>query len=252
MSYWFSLVFPWLLVFWGSHALTARLKRAGGKRVRGCFKNRSRRREEAERCAIPSRNPPPQVGGYGAWAIVTWGTLVCLAVGSAVVVLLPFQGITLGRWVAGLNFTPSIPLLALLAGRIWKNVFQTEVFRPTDTRTALLFGALIGTALYPLSLGLGDFDPYEWGWSFSVLFPLIALVTIFLIWKQNRFGLLLFLASAAYDARCLESPNLWDYLVDPVYWLLSVVLLTISFLKKINRLRAGHPVELACNSVTAK
>ena len=172
--------------------------------------------------------------------------------GSAVVVLLPFQGIALGRWVAGLNFTPSIPLLALLAGRVWKNVFQTEVFRPTDTRTAWLFGALIGTALYPLSLGLGDFDPYEWGWSFSVLFPLIALVTIFLIWKQNRFGLLLFLASAAYDARCLESPNLWDYLVDPVYWLLSVALLTISFLKKINRLRAGHPVELACNSVTAK
>ena len=69
MSYWFSLVFPWLLVFWGSHALTARLKRAGGKRVRGCFKNRSRRREEAERCAIPSRNPPPHVGGYGAWGI---------------------------------------------------------------------------------------------------------------------------------------------------------------------------------------
>src|SRR6266576_44108 len=35
----------------------------------GHGQNRSRRREEAERSAIPARNPPPHVGGYGVRAI---------------------------------------------------------------------------------------------------------------------------------------------------------------------------------------
>src|ERR1043166_2013977 len=55
------------------HAVSLNTRRGGeqwgegGKR--GCFKRVCPGRREGKRCAILSRNPPPHVGGYGAWAI---------------------------------------------------------------------------------------------------------------------------------------------------------------------------------------
>ena len=42
-------------------------------------------------------------------------------------------------------------------------------------------------------------------------------LTAWLIWKRNRFGLLLLLAVTAFHLGLLESTNYWDYLLDPVY-----------------------------------
>ena len=88
-----------------------------------------------------------------------------------------------------------------------------------------MFGSIAVTALYPLSLGLGSFDPYVSGWDFSGLFPAMAVITIVYLWQQNRLGYLLLAAVVAYDLHCLESLNFWDYIIDPIYWLLSLVLL---------------------------
>src|SRR5207249_9964750 len=104
-------------------------------------------------------------------------------------------------------------LLCFLAGLIWKGLFRSELFRAKDRNAGWIFGSVAGTALYPLSLGLGKFDPYALGWTFSALFPIIGLLTIYLVWRGNRFGVLLLLSIFAYDLRCLESPNFWDYLV---------------------------------------
>ena len=82
-----------------------------------------------------------------------------------------------------------------------------------------------GLGLYPLALGWGSFDPYEWGWSFSPLFVAVAVMTALLAWKQNRFCLPLLLAIAAYHLRLQESANYWDYLLDPVYCLVSIIAL---------------------------
>ena len=60
----------------------------------------------------------------------------------------------------------------------------------------------------------------------------LALITIALMLRSNRFGWLLLVSVVAYDLRVLESPNFWDYLVDPVYWLLSLAMLTLAVLKE--------------------
>src|ERR1051325_10199766 len=124
MSYWFSFLFPWLLVFWILQVMLARRKMSG---------------------VITMLGKPVSI----------WRALLCLAAASTVVVLLPVCGIPLGRWVAGLNFAPSIPLLAFLFDRICKSLFRTDVLRQNDARTGWLFGAAVGTVFYPLSLGLG-------------------------------------------------------------------------------------------------
>ena len=174
------------------------------------------------------------------------------AIAALGIVVVPVGGIPLGRWFAGLNLQPSLPLLALLAGQIWKNGFQQELLRPKDTAAGWIFGAVMGTLLYPAALGWGNFDPYSLGWSASILFPIVALLTIFLVWKQNRFSLLLVLSILAYDLRLLESPNFWDYLVDPIYWLLSIIMLTIVLLKKLCRRRTLATAKSACTAANAR
>ena len=213
MSYLFSFVFPWLLVFWFLLSVASGLTR----------------RSKNERFRRPFRS-----------------FLFVLGLLSVGIVMLPLGGVPLGRWMAGLNLSPSLPLLGLLAGQVLKSFFIREPFRATERQAGWIFGGLAGSVLYPLALGLGNVDPYAWGWSFSILFPIVALITIYLIWKQNRFGLLLFLSILAYDFRVLDSPNFWDYLVDPLYWLVSLFLLTKTALKKLWQRTAVNSVEKTC------
>jgi len=195
MSYWFSFLFPWLLI---TALLQWRLVRPKNQK----FKLR--------------------------------GAVLASGIGM-LVTLLPVRGIPLGRWLAGLNVHASIPLLVLLAEHIWKRAGGPELLRVRERNLVWSLGAVAGTLLYPLALGLGSFDPYSWGWSLGGLFPMTALGAIVLIWRRNRAGWLLLSAMLAYDARCLESINVWDYLLDPVYWILSVGMAARLMWQKLRR-----------------
>lgn len=143
------------------------------------------------------------------------------AIGAAVL-LVPIQGLVVARWVAGLNANFSVPLTALVAASVWERVFGRPLLSEREWATAWLFGAVGGLALYPMALGLGGFDPYEWGWPFSPLFIVAGALTAWLIWRRNRFGIVLLLAVFAYQLELLESANYWDYLLDPIYSLVSI------------------------------
>ena len=151
-----------------------------------------------------------------------WSRLACLGLAAAGLLFLPVGGLVIAGWVRGLNANFSLPFTGLLAVAVWEAEFRRKLLSGRDWTTAWLFGAVAGLGLYPLALGWGNFDPYEWGWSFSPLFVASAVLTVFLLWKQSRFGFLLLLAVLAYHLRLLESANYWDYLLDPVYWLTSM------------------------------
>ena len=166
--------------------------------------------------------------------------LVCLILMS-----LPFDGLSAARLLAG--FTPgfSLPFTALLLHATLRRLGGPGVFRPAELapcgggvtggtgrgwlyhtgRAAVWrFGALAGLALYPAALGLGRWDPYASGWQFSALFVVVAVVAAFLLGRGHRLGWVLLVAIAAWQLQVLESTNYWDYLVDPVYFLISVPL----------------------------
>jgi hypothetical protein len=147
------------------------------------------------------------------------------------VLVAPIQGIPIARWVASINSSFSIPFSGLLAVTVWERAFAKKIFSARDWNASWMFGAVGGLVLYPLALGLGKFDTYEWGWSFSPLFAGIAVLTGLLVWKHNRFGLLLLLAIVAYYLRLLESTNYWEYLLDPVYCLIAVLILSYRLTK---------------------
>ena len=135
-------------------------------------------------------------------------------------------------WARGVSVNSSIPFASLIAVALWEGEFRRQWFSRADWTVAWAFGMAAGLGLYPLALGWGSFDPYEWGWSFSPLFVAVAVMTALLAWKQNRFCLPLLLAIAAYHLRLQESANYWDYLLDPVYCLVSIIALAWQMLAR--------------------
>jgi len=151
-----------------------------------------------------------------------WTLLMMTGAIGAGALLVPIEGLAVARWVAGLSANFSIPLTGLLAVSIWERVFERPLFSGREWATAWGFGALGGLALYPMALGVGGVDPYEWGWPFSPLFVVVGALTAWLMWRQNGFGFLLLLAALAFQLGLLESTNYWDYLLDPVYSLVAL------------------------------
>ena len=150
--------------------------------------------------------------------------LPLLACATAVV---PVQGLPLGRWLHGYNANFSIPLVAVLLGVILKPWLKRPLFNEQADRTSCWFGCVAGLLLYPFALGLSSFDPYSLGWQWPGVACVAAVLAVFLIWRDNSFGLVLLAAGVAWQIGCLESDNAWDYLVDPLYVALSFIGLTL-------------------------
>ena len=154
----------------------------------------------------------------GGW----WKTLILIVIAAAIIIIPP-GGIPLARWLVTLNANFSIPFTAILFAKVWEKAWGKILF---DKRTLLsfwAFGAAVGVVLYPMALGLGPFDPYTLGWGFSPLFIFLMALTVFLLYKKNRLGIVLMLCILSYNLQLLESPNLWDYLVDPFYVIISLI-----------------------------
>lgn len=140
---------------------------------------------------------------------------------AAAAVLFPIEGMPLGRWLHGIDGGLSIPFLAALFDRAveaWRA--RSLLDRPARAATGW-FALACGLALYPAALGLGGIDPYVLGWTSPVVMLVAAVVAAVLIWRSNRFGYVLLVAGLLWQLDVLESENAWDYLVDPIFFLLS-------------------------------
>ena len=99
----------------------------------------------------------------------------------------------------------------------------------SDKRTAVLNRVekcsliLVGFALYLSALGFISIDIYSWGY-LTLWFPIaIALLAILLILFERKFGVVLLLALTGFYFKTQFSNNLWDYLFDPVLWIVLLV-----------------------------
>jgi len=168
------------------------------------------------------------------------------AIISAILIRMDVKGIPLAGWLTGVNANFSIPLTTLLFSRVLRNATGIILLDRQALQTTWIFGLVTGFVLYPQALGLrfgsaGRLDPYALGYG-SVGFSLVLLaLTIVLLIMKNRFGVVLVAAMAAYNLQVLESPNLWDYLVDPVLVILSMVALAVEIVRRFHRRRTQPP-----------
>jgi hypothetical protein len=169
------------------------------------------------------------------------GTLV-LAIGSGLMVVMPIGGLPIARWLMSVNANVSVPLMAIMFSKAWQNASGIRLLDRRGLTASWIFALIAGIMLYPMALGSGGFDPYELGWGFSWLFPLLMAFTILLLLRKNRFGIVMAACIFAYDFQLLESPNLWDYLIDPVYVLVSCAALTSWLIRGLQHRRNSRHV----------
>ena len=85
--------------------------------------------------------------------------------------------------------------------------------------------ALFGIVFYPLALGLGNVDPYRFGYA---AWPLVAVLgaAALLAWRRGQplYLWLLAVDLAAYAIGLHASSNLWDILFDPLLVIAAVVI----------------------------
>jgi hypothetical protein len=149
---------------------------------------------------------------------------VTLAAGVAAVALClaPVGGVPWMRWVFGVWTNPSLPLLGWAVAGIARQGFGRELLGQRERSSLAWFGAVTGTILYLHFIVRGAPDLYAFGWEPKVALGVLALAAVVLLGLGNRAGLLFVLALIAHAAGALESTNVWDYVVDPVYWFVSV------------------------------
>lgn len=170
-----------------------------------------------------------------------WGAALVGGVLALASVWFPWFGHALPYWSAGLSANFSVVMAVLLAVAICDHAGGREIFRARDWRAAWIFGAVASLLLYPSALGLGpqNFDSYALGWPWLFwlqslpLFGGAGFSAALLIWRGNRFGYVVLLAVLGYAVGFQESENLWDYLLDPVYGAVSLLVLLWISLRRV-------------------
>jgi len=140
-------------------------------------------------------------------------------VGAACVAiaLVPVAPLPLAGSVRGVTGDLSVTTLILLSRFILRPVFDWE---PLSAGTARALRGLVtagGLVLYPLTLGLGLWDPYTLGYGEPWFLGFLAAVAAATLFLDLPFVTgCLALGVLAWSLGAFESRNLWDHLLDPL------------------------------------
>ena len=174
--------------------------------------------------------------------------LLASAVTASVLLVIPWFGHPVPWWSASLSANFSVIMAALLVCAICARASGRPVLSSSEWNTAWIFGTAGSWLLYPSALGLGpqNFDSYALGWPwlfharFGLLIGAVGLTAAWLIWRGNRFGLILLLALAGFALGFQESDNFWDYLLDPVYGAVSLLAVLRLMILRVRRPASGQ------------
>lgn len=130
---------------------------------------------------------------------------------------IPIAGITPIYYLRGVfgefSLTTTLVLVCLAAHRVTQGGLKLP-----EPELRWLAGLIAAVALwfYPMSLGLGMIDPYQWGYQPAAL-AAVALGVAAIAWYAGRYLVVAVVSTAlvGYKLNLLESNNLWDYLLDP-------------------------------------
>lgn len=143
--------------------------------------------------------------------------LIPILRGSSVVELL--------RGVVGDVSTASGALMLYIIARQFD---FSEKPRPTLYWPEKLFLIGLGGALYLSTFGFIRFDLYHLGYLDSTILFIFSSLIFLLIICHRPLGYIWLLALISFYFRLQSSNNLWDYLFDPLLWLVLIISMLIS------------------------
>jgi len=176
------------------------------------------------------------VPGLGRSAPRALGVLVVLVLAISV----PVAGVSLSAVLRGLFAGLSLVTVVVLAALFIARTGRCALFRDGERLVLAVLAALTSVLFYPAALGLTAVDPYSWGYGAPAL-PLIVGALAVLAWVTDFrvVALALVVALVGWLLKVLASPNLWDYLIDPLFALLALLVLALSSLKRARRTPAA-------------
>ena len=157
-------------------------------------------------------------------------------VAAALVLLIPVKGWTLLQWIAVLEPEPSVTVTAMLFAGLVSRAGGPKLLRSCDWNSAWALGAIGALLLFPPTIGLSSVDIYSWGWCKGFVIA-VGLLTLGLLLKGNRFGVLLLIDLLVLLLRPGESKNAWDVLVDPLYGIAAVLVVLSRIIAFFRRAR---------------
>lgn len=126
------------------------------------------------------------------------------------------------EWTASAVERPSPPGLLLLVVLAIATIMNRHLATNAEFRFGTLMLAVAGLVLYPAAVGFLDYDSYVLGYSGYLLPAAVAVVLAYAIYRGY------FITALALNAAILaflfgprQSLNLWDYVVDPVAWIIA-------------------------------
>lgn len=158
-------------------------------------------------------------------------SLVVTAV-ALMILLLPANGAPVFYYLRGYAGDFSVSASVFFGAYILSKGWGIAVYREKELRALFVWIGLLGICLYSMALGGTQYDPYRLGYYPHGLLTLLFFLGLYFWYRRYYF--LLFTMTAGiigFTARLLESNNLWDYLLDAVFWLACITLGVISGLK---------------------
>lgn len=148
---------------------------------------------------------------------------------AAAVLFVPVKGWMVFQWIALFEPELSVTVTAMLFVGLVSRAGGPKLLRACDWSSAWAFGAIGALVLFPATIGLSSVDIYSWGWGKGFVLP-VGLLTLGLLLKGNRFGVILLIGLLVLFLRPEESRNAWDVLIDPVYGAVAVVVVLFRIL----------------------
>lgn len=173
---------------------------------------------------------------FSVFQVKRWGRYWPLAyVIVAVLLILPLGHWLLIEFVRGYTSDLSLATVFMCCMYLW------GVVRPQSNTTDVSLKwavVIISLVLFPMSLGLTQFDPFTLGYASNPLYVyfLLSLCLVALIaWFKglSQIAVVISLAILANGLQIYESQNLWVYLVDPIAFVMCVASLLSQGLKRV-------------------
>lgn len=177
------------------------------------------------------------LSGFGLSRAINGAGLLLLLMVS----FLPMNGLSLAAYMR--SFTDDVAVTTLVALVFFAALRMRLVVLPSPNALIQLFILMGGLSLflYPATMGLSYFDPYQIGYSPRPLIALVGVVALGLVILKNWLGVcMLGLATLAFSLGLKPSPNYWDYLLDPFIALFSLGALIVYVAKALLRRMNGR------------
>jgi hypothetical protein len=140
--------------------------------------------------------------------------------------MLEVQHIDLAGWLLAHAGTLSVATLLMLAIGVIPGLGVSVSISGLERGIAHLVWLGLGIMLFPSALGYGSYDFYVLGYGAGMAWIALGLSVLAWALKQRVLAIWLALSVLTWRLQLAESPNLWDYLLDPwimiasAFWLI--------------------------------